>query len=371
MVKSTSSSKKEPKPEQIALFNNTATRAFIRAHNDTITNTDGLYKVHLDIIRINPGFQPRQKPEGLQEDLWEQMLGIPALADAIWENSGPIDPPLGDIYSVDGTFVLTEGERRTRALRHLIATGREFYPDGKTPVNIVKVLLNPAGTTDQDRMRIAISSGNKLPFTTMQRARYYQKFVTDHGMTHAQVSEFLKDVSRQTVDNYILCLSLPEDVQHKLDGGEITITAALADLRASKKPAGGQVLVDSESGEVIERGQDVVMDLCGNTEYKKKQEEEKGKLSGDEEDFKQEDNSIPGVSSKGGFKEEGSSSHVVGKDAIYMDGIKLALWKQFVNRYEKVKRDILLSTTASNEMLDLWEDELAKRLKDEYNLTVK
>lgn len=370
MAKSTSAKpkeQKEPKPAQITLFNNTATRAFIRSHNDTIINTDGLYKVHLDIIRVNPGFQPRQKPDGMLEELWEQILGIPALADAIWENGGPIDPLLGDIYAVDGTFILTEGECRTRAMRHLIRTGREFYPDGKTPVNIVKVLLNPPGITDKDRMRIAISSGNKLPFTVMQRARYYQKFVSDHGMTHEQVAEFLGGLSRQTVDNYILCLSLPEDVQSKLDTGEIAITAALAEYRASKKPAGNQVLVDADSGEVIERGQDVVMDLCKDTEYKKKQEEEKEKLSGDEDEFAQKDNSISGVSSKGGAKEEGSGAHVIGKDAIYMDGIKLALWKQFVNRYEKVKTDIM----DGNRLFISWEDELAARLKDEYNLTVK
>lgn len=351
--------KNKPAELPFTIEGNTASRALIRS-NENIKNADGLYKVHLDIIRINPGFQPRQKPDGMLEELWEIALGIPDLADAIFENNGPIDPLLGDIYAEDGSFILTEGERRTRALRHLIATEREIYPD-RSPVNIVKVILNPPGTTDKERQRIAISSGNKLPFTVMQRARYYQKFADTYDMTHQEIADFLS-VSRQTVDNYILCLSLHQDIQDDLDADKVSISAALAAHRAAKKPTGTQVLVDTDSGEILNAGQ----------EYKRQQEEKAAeKVSGDEDDFIQEDNSIKGTSSKGGPKGESSGSHVIGKDAIYMDGIKLAAWKQFVNRYEVVKREILMGATLENGHLNKWEEVLAERLKNEYNLTVK
>ncbi len=353
----TKTSKQNQQELPFILEGNTASRSFIRDHKETITDTDGLYKVDLSIIRIRPGFNPRQKPDGLLEELWEQILHIPELADGIYENNGPLDPLIGDIYVVDGSFVLTEGERRYRAIRHLIATGREKYPNGLA-VGSVRILLNAKGTTDKERKRIAVNSANKMTLTVMQRARYYQTFVDDEKMTHGEIADFLKSVSRQTVDNYILCLSLPVETQEKLDSGETTISAAMAALRESKKPTGTQVVVDGETGEILTAGEE----YC-----KKEEEKEKEKLRGDEGEFEQQDNSVPGVSSKGGPKTDSSEAHVIGKDAIYMDTQKLALWKQFVHRYEKVKMDVLM---IGDEDL-VWEDEVAKRLKDEYNLTVK
>lgn len=341
------------------LEGNEAKRELLRSVTE---NQDGLYKINLNIIKIRPGFNKRRKPEFWTEELWNIKLRIPELADAIFANNGPAEPPLGDIYAEDGCFYLTNGERRTRALWHLIATGRDIYPN-KKPVNEVRVLLNPRYTTDLERKRKVYSTQDNMQLSTMERAYFYLSCQEEDGMTHEEIAKFL-NVSRQTIDNYIMATKLPQDVQDSIDEGTTSLSVALDAHREAnpqrKKNTKG--VVDLESGEILSEFQEQKI---------ADKEKEKEKLRGDEEEFEQQDNSVKGVSSIGGPKGESSGSHAIGKDAIYMDSIKLATWKQFVNRYEKVKADILLVATLENGYLNTWEDELAKRLKDEYNLTVK
>lgn len=332
------------------LEGNTAPRSTIRT---IAKNADGLHKINLFLIKIRPKFNARRKPYETSEELYEQMLMIPQLADGIYASNGPTEPLLGDIFKEDNKFYITNGERRFRALRYLVATGRNIYPNGES-VEEVYVLLNPSGTTDLDRKRKVIATQDNLKLKPMERAYYYLSFKEEDGLTHQKIADLLQ-VSRQTVDNYILATELPAEIQDQVDADQIKINNALADLRDKRKADKPKKTaeVDLETGEVIDKKDD------------------KENLRGDEGEFEQQDNSIPGVSSKGGFKEEGSGAHVIGKDSIYMDQQKLALWKQFVNRYEKVKEDIMLAATFDNENLLHWEDMLAERLKNEYNLTVK
>lgn len=55
-------------------------------------------------------------------------------------------------------------------------------------------------------------------------------------------------------------------------------------------------------------------------------------------------------------------------DSIYMDGQKLALWKQMVNRFRVIEQALLEDNP--HNLLNI-DDLLAERLKNEYNLTVK
>jgi len=327
-----------------------ASRETIRA---TSKNSDALRKVQLRSIRIRPCFNARR--QGFHtEHMWELLLGIPDLAEAIFQNNGPATPLLGDI-TVDGVFYQTDGERRIRALRHLIREGKTVYPNGDS-VDEVLVLLNPRNTTDLERKRKVLTTEDNLKLRPMDKAWFYKSFETEGaGMTHDEIAKFL-NVSRQSVDNYIQASELSQEVQDKIDCGEITMTKALADYReANPKRKTKLVEVDIESGEVLEQ----------------KKPEEKV-MNGDEDEFlDQQDNSISSAGTKGGPKEGGSGEVVIGKDSIYMDGQKLALWKQFVNRYEKLKTEIIMGATLENGHLLKVDDMLAERLKNEYNLTVK
>lgn len=329
-----------------------ASREIVRASSK---NADGLRKVSLANIRIRPQFNARR--QGFHtEDMWELLLGIPTLAELILQNNGPATPLLGDI-TTDGIFYQTDGERRIRALRYLSRTGNTHYPNGD-PIDEVLVLLNPRNTTDLERKRKVLTTEDNLKLRPMDKAWFYKSFETEgDGMNHDAIAKFL-GVARQTVDNYIQATELPQDIQDKIDSGEVGMTKALADYRAAnpkRKTKMVEVEVDVESGEVLEPP--------------KKAEKE---LDGDEDEFlDKQDNSISSAGSKGGPKESGSGEVVIGKDSIYMDGQKTALWKQFVNRYEKVKTDIIMSATLENGYLLKVEDILAERLKNEYNLTVK
>lgn len=322
-----------------------------------------IHHIDIGIIRIRPGknratFNWRRQPEGMTDELYEMQLGIPALADGIYNSNGPDDEIVGDFK--DGLFYINGGERRFRALRHLLATGRDTYPNGE-PINIVTILQNPKDFTDKDRRRRIFTSENNMKYTPLEHGYGYLEMKEEDGLTHEQIAQEL-GISRQTVDNHILLTTLPVDIQQKIDSGEINMTTALTELRAEKKKnKPGKAIIDEETGENL----GILTEAQERHLAEKAKEEEK--LRGDEDEFIQEDNSITGTSSKGGPKGEGSGAVVIGKDAIYMDQQKLALWKQFVNRYEKVKTDIM----DANRSTRAWEDALAEQLKNEYNLTVK
>lgn len=331
--------------ELFTLEGNVANRNLIR---ELSTNPgDHLRNVDISMISIRPDrFNARIKPEGMSEEIWNQILMIPDLAEKIYANNGPIDPILGDFHN-DGNFYINNGERRFRAIWHLLNAGNEVYPNGDAIAN-VQVLLNPKGTTDLQRKKRMYSTNDNLPFTPMQKAHFFLSFTqAPYNLTHEQIAEEFK-VSRQTIDNYIRATTLSPELQEQIDTGELKMTNVLGDIRKEKaKDKKGTATIDLDSGEILTEGQE--------------------RKIADEDEFLDQDNTKNFGGSKHMGEDRSSNEVVIGKDAIYMDGQKLALWKQFVHRYEKLKiaiHDINRSTKA-------WEDELAEQLKNEYNLTVK
>jgi hypothetical protein len=329
------------------LEGNVANRETIRNLSTAVSN---MYRISLSMIRIRPGFNARIKPEGVTDELWDQILMIPDLADAIFANNGPADPLIGDFYSVDQCFYPTDGERRTRALRHLIATGRDIYPNGE-PVDSVVVILNPKTTTDLDRkIKIGTTQG-KLALTTMQWAHYYLSLKTDFGLTNQEIGDKLH-ISRAKVDQYILATKLPKDVQDDIDAGTKNISTEIAARRKKK--------ADED---------DELHEMTPSEEAHARKKEKEYSLTGDEDDFINQDNTVKGVSSMGGPKEDTSSgAHVVGKDAIYRDKEDTAKWKQFINRY-RVLDDECLNITEGD--VDKAQIKLIERLKSEFVIQVK
>lgn len=361
--------------DQPALFpieGNTANRNLVR---ELSKNTDWLRKIDIGIIEILPNFNARIKPEGMSEEAWEQSLMIADLADGIYASNGPADPITGDFHS-NGKFYINEGERRTRALRHLIRAGREFYPD-ESPVAEVLVLMNPPGTTDLDRKKKVIDANNKLPFLPMQKAHYYLSMTKEpYNLTHDEIAALWSpQISRQTVDNYILATELPQHVQDAIDSGETKMTNALAEIRkarAEKKKATTKN-ANPDDEEPIITGK-----LADDLE---KKEKEKEKLRGDEEDFEQQDNSV----NFGGSKlseDKSSGAHVVGKDSIYMQQQRFAAFKRMLNRYdvlfESATKLILPEKPGDEEdeeraviLFEKREKHVIEKLMEEYDITVK
>lgn len=326
------------------LEGNTANREVVRSVSTPVSQ---MYKVALSQIKIRPGFNARIQPEGIPDELWDKILMIPELADGIFASNGPTDPIIGDIYKVDECFYVTDGERRTRALRHLLSTGRDTYPNGEH-VDSVMVILNPQKTTDLQRKIKIGTTQSKLDLTPMQWAYYYKSFTGDeYKLTHAQIAELL-NISRSKVDQYILATKLPQDVQDDIDTSKKNITTEVNAARKAKADA------DDEKHE-----------KTPSEQKRDRKKDEEGNLSGDEDDFDQQDNSIKGVSSMGGPKDTSSGAITLPKDSIYKDQEDTAMWKQFINRFQVILDECLIITEGDVEKA---QPKLIERLKMEFML---
>ncbi len=360
-----SKSTKENTPQQVEIAftieGNTASR---EAARKIAVNVTHLHKVDISIIRIRPdNFNARVKPPTMTEEMWEKVLMIPTLAEQILANSGPADPIRGDFHT-DGHFYITNGERRYRAVKHLLSIGKQFYPNDE-PISTVIVLQNKPGTTDLERKKMMYVTNDNLPFTQMQKCRFFLSLSEPpYNLTQEQIGEDFR-LSRATVGNYIMATTLPTDVQDKIDSGEVKMSHALAELRASNKPT-------------KDDGQDIP--TAGKETKEAEAAAAKEKIRGDEDEFDQRDNSVTGTGSMGGPKTEGSGAHVIGKDSIYMNEQKRALWKQALNRLDVIRNDVasnlpmrsLNGDALTPEEIGIWvANEVAIRMMNEYNLTVK
>ncbi len=346
-----------------------------KEYREISTNTEHMKKVDIAIIEIRPDqFNARVKPDWMNEDMWEQVLGIAALADGIYASNGPADAIVGDFHK-DGKFYITAGERRTRAIRHLMRTERTIYPNGQ-PVSAVTIVINPPGTTDVDRIRKMLNENDTLPLSIMQRAHTYKRLKEKYELTDEQIADMFpgQRVSRQTVNNYIKAATeLDQDTQDKIDSGELKLTNVLSELRkqrpGKKKPEG------QEDDEPIITG--------SLAEKLEKDEKNKGKIRGDEDEFEQKDNSLTFAGSKTGPKEDKSSNAiVVGQDSIYHLQQKENLFKQLINRYHVLNdnaRKLIVPERPADEEDEIKGAELYEKrqkhviqqLMNEYNITVK
>lgn len=229
-----------------------------------------LDKIVIRTLPNNKLFNWRRR-NGLTEEQFDEKVKIVGLAEGIFVSCGPDDPLVGDLLK-DGTFVLNEGERRTRALNYLVNSGRTHYPDG-TEISKVEVILNPKGTTDIERKRKIVTSQEKLLLTPMEKAYGYLDLKEEGNMSNDEIATLFRK-SRQTIDNYISATKLPEEVQEKIDAGEENITHALKVARESKKP--DLVMVDRESGEIMDQQIQTIPDVIngGEAQYDRLSKEE-------------------------------------------------------------------------------------------------
>lgn len=354
--------------ELFTIEGNVANRNLVR---ELSTNPgDHLRNVDISMIAIRPDrFNARIKPEGMNEEMWNQILMIPDLAEKIYANNGPIDPILGDFHN-DGNFYINNGERRFRAIWYLLNAGNEVYPNGDAIAN-VQVLLNPKGTTDLQRKKRMYSTNDNLPFTPMQKAHFFLSFTqAPYNLTHDQIGEEFK-VSRQTIDNYIRATTLSLELQEQIDTGELKMTNVLGDIRKEKAAA------KNKEGD----DEPIITGVLADKQDKDKKEGEK--IRGDEDEFEMEDNRVGSVGGVGRPKEDNSSgSHTIGKDAIYMRQQKEALFKVFFNRYNvlfEISRKLIVADKPEDEtdeerapvLFQKRHDHTLEKLMNEYDLTVK
>ena len=329
---------KKSQPELPFVIDQVAMRQKVR---EVTKAANGLVKISIYRIHIRPQFNARIRPEGIPDELYEQMLGIPQLADGIFESNGPADPIQGDILP-NGNFYQTDGERRIRALRHLLRTDRIAYPNGQL-VEEVRVLLNPPGTTELDRQIKVVTTNEHLPLKSMERAHFYVKMIADNNLTHDQLAQRLQ-VSRQTINNYVKATTLASEMQEAIDTGKISMADALKTIRKTRQK-------DDIDEEVFTTNSSPVAK----------------DLDGDENEFGQQDNTKTFPGSMSGPKEESGSA--VAKDGIYMAEQRKALWRQLLHRVGELREAKIVNATEDE--VKQADEEIIEILGKEFNLTLR
>jgi len=203
--------------------------------------------VQIDKIKIRNGFNLRRR-KNMSESQYNDFLGISELADGIFKSCGSHEPIIGDF--VNGIFYITEGERRYRAIKHLIGSGKSAYPNGK-PISDVEILLNPKDTDDLTRTLKIFTTGDKKKLTPMETAYGYLKLKKEFQLSNDMIAEKL-GVSRQKVDMYIKATELTDTAQNAIDDGTTTISEEIAKFRTEnpKQTKKSIVRLDEETGEI-------------------------------------------------------------------------------------------------------------------------
>lgn len=180
-----------------------------------------LRKVAFKIIAVRPNFNIRTVFD--ETELIE-------LADNI-EANGLLDPLKGDLY--EGKFWLTDGERRFRAIQILMKRSKE----NKERFEYVEVRPNDSYTTERQRLIYMLTSGaNKTAYRPIEIARGVARLKNtkdnpnDPPLTNEAIGKIMGK-SRQWVDMMLKLATQPDDVQEKVEAGELKATNVVASTR--------------------------------------------------------------------------------------------------------------------------------------------
>jgi ParB family chromosome partitioning protein len=161
----------------------------------------------VDVERIRPNrYQPRQRFDSEK---------IRALAESMREN-GVLQPLL--VKREGDSFELIAGERRLRAAR-------------LAGLRTVPVVVREADARESLKLSI-LENVQREDLNPIEEARAYQRLVDEFAMTQEEIGVRLGK-SRSAIANTIRLLQLPEEVQDRVQNGEITAGHARALLGAA------------------------------------------------------------------------------------------------------------------------------------------
>lgn len=194
--------------KQLSLYEKLENAAGRDVWRSNAKNSKSIYKVNLKQIVILKGWNVRTDFEGIEE-----------LAKDISVNG--LIQPLEGVMSPDGKFMLTDGERRYRALKLLVEQQFDFGDE-------VEVIPSPGKMTGSDLVVRMLSGGiQKSLYKPVEIANGLLRLKTDFNLSHKDIAEKM-GMSRQWVDNHIKLAKQPEEVKDKVTSGEIKKTKVLA-----------------------------------------------------------------------------------------------------------------------------------------------
>jgi len=186
---------------------------------DNAKTARSTYRVHIKKIKVIPGWNARIFFDDLPElslDIMENGLQVPLQGD----------------LSPDGSiFYITDGERRFRAIQHIL----EAFPERKKEFEYVEVFPNDTRTKPVDKLFNMLSSGvQKSMYRPVEIANGLLRIKTDFHLSNDAIGQKLGR-SRQWVDDMIKLAKAPEEVKKELNDGNISRTAITVASRTKSK----------------------------------------------------------------------------------------------------------------------------------------
>ena len=166
---------------------------------------DSIFWIEVDKIKPNP-FQPRKEfNEAALQDLADSIRQYGVLQ--------PLVVTRKEIQKADGglasEYELIAGERRLRASK---IAGLAQVP----------VLIREGQETDMMKLELAIIENlQREDLNPIDRARAFDRLANEFGFKHAQIGEKIGK-SREYVSNSLRLLTLPQEMQDALAGGQIS-----------------------------------------------------------------------------------------------------------------------------------------------------
>lgn len=193
-----------------------ATNKEMREH---VKRSDGMVRVPFANIRVRQGFNLRTDfgdLEGLASSIEVEGLKVPLTVDIL----------------TDGTAILTDGERRFRAMQIL----REKLPELKERFDDIEVLLNDKKANEADRIISMMVHNSGKPFEPLEEAEGFRRLRDEHGMNLTQIALRIgKPVPY--IEQRLILAGLDEEEKDEIRTKKISSTAKVEQVRKEKDPA--------------------------------------------------------------------------------------------------------------------------------------
>lgn len=168
------------------------------------------YKVEFKLITILNGWNTRTIFEGIEE-----------LAEDIAANG--LNEPLEGVMTPEGKFLLTDGERRYKAIQLLRKNG--------VKISEVEVVPLPGKMEPQDILVRMLSSGvQKSMYKDVEVANGLLRLKSDFNLSNEDIGHKMGK-SRQWVDNMIKLAKQPEEIKEKVAAGVVKKTQVVVPMK--------------------------------------------------------------------------------------------------------------------------------------------
>lgn len=166
---------------------------------------DSIFWVEVDRINPNP-YQPRKSFDEVALTSLAESIRQYGVLQPLTVTRKEVEKPGEGIYV---QYELIAGERRLRASK--LAGLRE-----------VPVVIRSSEDTDQMKLELAIIENlQREDINALDRAKAFKQLVDQFGLKHGEIGAKVGK-SREYVSNTLRILLLPEEIQHALEGGEIS-----------------------------------------------------------------------------------------------------------------------------------------------------